>query len=67
MAHARNRLEAEGFEVLDLYPPLRAGGQLQTPYLIKNGHLNAYGNHIVAHAFVAWFQQHVAHRAVAGE
>jgi hypothetical protein len=60
MAHTRDRLEAGSFQVLDLYPPLRAGGQLQTPYLIKNSHLNAYGNHIVAHAMVAWFQQHPA-------
>src|SRR6185503_17563765 len=56
MAHTRSRLDAAGFMVLDLYPSLRAGGRMQTPYVKDDIHLNAYGQQIVAHEFVAWFQ-----------
>jgi hypothetical protein len=60
MAHSRARLAAAGFMLLDLYPPLHSAGRMQTPYFNDDIHLNAYGNHVVAHEFVAWFQRHPA-------
>ena len=58
VARTRDRLTRAGYSLLDLYPPLRAAGRTQTPYFVNGGHLNAYGHQIVAHEFVAWFQQH---------
>jgi hypothetical protein len=56
VARTRQRLIMERYEVLDLYPALRTATRLQAPYA-RDGHLNAYGNRIVADEFVAWFHR----------
>lgn len=53
------RLRAANLPVLDLYPILRQGGHTHSPYFSRDIHLNAYGNQLVAEAFVSWFREHV--------
>jgi hypothetical protein len=55
VSRTRQRLEERKFLVLDLYPAIQQGGARQSPYFIRDIHLNEYGNGIVAEQFVAWF------------
>jgi lysophospholipase L1-like esterase len=58
VARVRQRLQETNLPVVDLYPALRARGDVQSPYFSRDIHLNAYGHRIVAEQFVSWFHAH---------
>ena len=43
VTRTRQRLEAAGFAVLDLYPPLRRGATAKTPFFPNDIHLTKVG------------------------
>lgn len=52
VAELRRRLLAQGVELLDLYPALRAAGAQGSPYFRRDIHLNNFGHRIVADQIV---------------
>jgi hypothetical protein len=50
----KERLRATGLPVIDLYPVLQQRGIMRAPYFRLDGHLNEYGNQIVADELAAW-------------
>lgn len=54
VAQVRRRLDEAGIPFLDLYPIFRERGRERSLYFSRDIHLNAYGNQVVAEAFVAW-------------
>jgi hypothetical protein len=56
VARTRQRLREANLPILDLYPAIQEGGARHSPYFQLDIHLNEYGNRIVAHQFISWFQ-----------
>jgi hypothetical protein len=57
LSHLQPRLQEAGISVLDLYPAVRESGTTRSPYFRVGSHFNAYGNRVVAEAFVSWFRE----------
>jgi hypothetical protein len=54
IARVRERLLAMKTSMLDLYPAIREGGILYTPYFGRDIHFNEHGNQIIAEQFLIW-------------
>ena len=55
-------LDRRGIVYLDLYPLLQDAGRRHTPFYVRDVHLNAQGNKVVADAFIRWAQASQAER-----